>query len=214
MEHLPSILPVFRVRSTILMPHAQLPITMCEKDYLEIAAESIENNIVAVVQPKPIFCKKDRALDIGGSFKCGCAGRITDIHFADDEVAISIFGLCRFDIENEEPKMNGMDRVLVNYDRYKIDMEEKIEEFEFDKNRLMNALDIYFKNLEIFPNWKEIEKTPPNVLISALAIACPFHPSEKQSILETVNIAERSNIITQIIEMNSFDRYNTASTVN
>jgi Lon protease-like protein len=107
-----------------------------------------------------------------------------------------------------------MERILVNYDRYKIDMDEKTAEFDFDKNRLMGALELYFKTLDIFPNWKEIEKTPMDVLISALAIACPFHPSEKQSILETVDIAERSNMITKIIEMNSFDRYNTANAVN
>ncbi|MDR3031468.1 MAG: LON peptidase substrate-binding domain-containing protein, partial [Holosporales bacterium] len=104
MENLPSLLPVLRVRSTILLPHAQLPITMFESDYLESAPELVENNIIAVVQPKPIFSRRDKSLELANSFKCGCAGRITDIHFSRDEVFINIFGLCRFDIEKEEPK--------------------------------------------------------------------------------------------------------------
>ena len=215
MEQLPSILPVFRVRSTILMPSAQLPITMSENDYLSIASEIIENNIVAVVQPRPVFVKGARNKELIKSFTTGCAGKINEVNFVDGEISINIFGLCRFETISELPAdKNGMERVKVSYDKYLIDMENKDQDFEFDTHRLMNALDIYFKNLEISPNWKEIEKTPVDILVSALAMACPFHPSEKQSLLETVDIKDRSNMITQIIEMNSFDRYDTASTVN
>ncbi len=216
MEKLPTILPVFRVRSTILMPNSQLPIAMTEDDYLAVSSEVVENNIVAIVQPKPIFMKGARNKELIRSFKTGCAGRVTEVIPAGGEITINIYGLCRFEtIEELVPDNSGIERVLVNYDKFSIDMDKnESENFEFDKNRLMNALDIYFKNLEISPNWKEIEKTPVDVLVSALAMACPFHPSEKQSLLETVDVKERSDMITRIIEMNSFDRYNMANTVN
>ena len=216
MEKLPTILPVFRVRSTILMPNSQLPIAMTEDDYLAVSSEVVENNIVAIVQPKPIFMKGARNKELIRSFKTGCAGRVTEVIPAGGEITINIYGLCRFEtIEELVPDNSGIERVLVNYDKFSIDMDKnESENVEFDKNRLMNALDIYFKNLEISPNWKEIEKTPVDVLVSALAMACPFHPSEKQSLLETVDVKERSDMITRIIEMNSFDRYNMANTVN
>jgi Lon protease-like protein len=95
-----------------------------------------------------------------------------------------------------------------------IDIEETDELQEMDKHRLMSALNTYFKTIEVSPNWKEIERAPADVLISALAMACPFHPSEKQSLLEVVGIKERSDMNTKIKEMNSFDRYDTARTVN
>lgn len=216
MERLPTTLPVFRVRSTILMPQAQLPISMNEDDYLAIASEAVENNIVAVVQPKPIFVKGARNKELIRSFKTGCAGRVTDVYTAGSDVTINIYGLCRFEtIEEIAPDKSGIGRVVVNYEKFSIDMSNPEERnLDFDKNRLMNALDVYFKHLEISPNWKEIEKTPVDVLVSALAMACPFHPSEKQSLLEIVDVKERSDMITKIIEMNSFDRYNTANTVN
>lgn len=217
MEELPTTLPVFRVRSTILMPQAQLPISMAEDDYLSIASEAVENNIVAVVQPKPIFMKGARNKELIRSFKTGCAGRITDVFPTGNDITINIYGLCRFEtVEEIAPDNSGIGRIVVNYDKFSVDMDtsKKTEHFDFDKSRLMNALDVYFKHLEISPNWKEIEKTPVDVLISALAMACPFHPSEKQSLLETVDVKERSDMITKIIEMNSFDRYNTAGTVN
>lgn len=215
MIDLPKTLPIFRVKSTILMPHAQLPVTMSEHDYLEISPEIVENNIVAIVQPRPTFEKKKRLSAREKSFKIGCAGKIMDVNFIADEVTMNIYGLCRFDVVSDiETADGGAERITVDYDRYLVDMDEDPVAFEFNKDRLMNALDIYFKTLEISPNWKEIRKTPVDVLVSALAMACPLHPSEKQSLLETVDIKERSDMITKIIEMNSHDVYNTASTVN
>ena len=216
MNELQTTLPVLKVKSTILMPHAQLPIVMNEHDYQSVATEAIENNVVAVVQPQPIFINADNRNELKKSYKTGCAGRITDISPTGNCVTITIYGLCRFEIIKEiEPVMSGASRIVVSYEKYLVDMEEQTaENQEFDKQRLLDALDGYFRRLEISPNWKEIKNTPGNILVSALAMACPFHPSEKQSLLETVDFKERTDMITRMIEINSYDRYNTTSTVN
>ena len=216
MDELQTTLPMFKVRSTILMPHAQLPIVMNEHEYQSIATEAIKDNVVAVVQPQPVFINTDFGNEPKKSYKTGCAGRITEISPTGNAVTLTIYGVCRFEIVKEiEPTISGTPRVVVNYDKYLIDMEDQtVENQDFDKQRLMDALDGYFRRLEISPNWKEIKNTPGNILLSALAMACPFHPSEKQSLLETVNFKERADMITKMIEINSYDRYNTISTVN
>lgn len=216
MSELQTTLPVFKVRSTILMPHAQLPIVMNEQEYVSVAMEAVENNVVAVIQPQPVFINSKNDKVPKKSYNTGCAGRITNINPIGNGMTITVYGLCRFEVVKEiSPDVAGTSRVVVNYDKYLVDMEEpESEHLEFDKQRLMDALDRYFRRLEISPNWREIRNTPGNVLISALAMACPFHPSEKQSLLETVDFKERSDMITRMIEINSYDRYNTASTVN
>jgi Lon protease-like protein len=215
MESLPNILPVLKVRSTILMPHAQLPIIISENDYLKIAAEIIENNIVAIIQPRPNFVKASNDNNLINVFNTGCAGKITNVSSIEGDIAINIRGVCRFDkISDIPPDENDIERIVVSYDRYQIDMEPEPPSSDIDKNKLLNVLDIYFKNLEISPNWREIEKTPIDALISALVMACPLTPSEKQSLLEMVSIKERSDMIMKIIEMNSFDKLNTANTIN
>lgn len=214
MESLPTILPVFRVRSTILMPHAQLPVVVHESDGFDIANEAIENNIVGIIQPKPIITKKDNG-DFGQeNFKSGCAGRVSDVQFHDNNITMNICGICRFDVIKEEKSLGGVERIQVSYDRYKVDLEDDQSTFNLDRKKLNSVLDGYFKSLEIFPNWKEIEETPTDVLISALAMACPFHPSEKQSILEAVGMDERTDMIMKIMEINSFDRSHAVNTVN
>lgn len=213
-ESLPSILPVFRVQSTVLMPNVHLPISMSESDYFAICSEIVENNIVGVIQPKPM-AKNRQHQDIYKSFKIGCAGKITDIKIDDGEVHINIIGICRFEvIEDIAHDRYGIERVKVSYDKYKLsDIEQDVEN-QHAKEKLICVLDRYFKRLDIVPNWKEIEQTPLNVLVSALAMACPLHPSEKQALLETVGIDERSAMITKLIKMNSFDKYNTSKTIN
>jgi Lon protease-like protein len=193
-----------------------LPITIPEADYLAIAPEILKNNIVAVIQPRPAFINGARNLELIESFKTGCAGRILDVTIVDNEVSISIYGICRFETVSEIPTDGtNIKRISVSYDRYIIDIEETIDEpQELDRHRLMSALGPYFKTLDVLPNWEEIKRAPADVLISALAMACPFHSSEKQSLLEVVSIKERSDMITKIIEMNSFNRYDIARTVN
>ncbi|MDR2598312.1 MAG: hypothetical protein LBC25_01140, partial [Holosporales bacterium] len=161
------------------MPRAMLPITMSELDYLGIASEISENNLIAVIQPRPLFINGTRNLELIESFKTGCAGRISDINVVDGEVSIIIHGICRFETISEIPT-DGTDvkRISVSYDKYMIDIEETDELQEPDKHRLISALNTYFKTIEVSPNWKEIERAPADALISALAMACPFHPSE------------------------------------
>jgi Lon protease-like protein len=198
----------------VLMPRAQLPIVVPEGDYHSVASEMIENNIIAVIQPKPLTDTTGKK-DLLRSFRIGCAGRVADVNFLYGEVAVNILGICRFETVGTLPMdSSGIERVAVSYEKFLIDMEEVEDTSAPDKGKLINALDRYFKNLEISPNWQEIEKTPVDTLVSALAMACPLHPSEKQSLLETVDLRDRSDMITKIIEMNSFDRYNTANTIN
>ena len=196
------------------MPHSNLPIIISRNDYIELSSEIVENNMIAIVQPLPAF-SRNRKRSPDDAFKTGCAGKITDINFLENEVNINIYGVCRFDIVSYIDSAESIERVFVNYERYCIDIEEnRIDADELNTEKLMKALDIYFRNLEISPNWKEIQKTPAAILVSALAMACPFHPSERQSILEVVDIKERSEMITKIIEMNSFNQYNTVRTLN
>ena len=215
MQDLPTTLPVFNLRSTILMPHAQLPMQFTGDDFTFISSEAVENNIVAVVQPRPVFTKKETSKSMSSSYGYGCAGKIADIYTTGNIININIYGLCRFEVVNRLPQdSHGIERIVVDYTKYLIDMEQDDIQNEYDKTRLLSALDLYFKRLDISPNWKEIEQTPADILISALAMACPFHPSEKQSLLETVDFKERTDMMIRMFEINSYDRYNTVNTVN
>ena len=193
---LPDILPILKVKSVVLMPKAQLPVCISPSNYNEVEHELIENNIIGIIQP-------DIDFEI---VKTGCAGIIKEIHNIEDGATIIIQGLCRFEIIETLPTdRNGLERAKVSYNKYNIDIDNN--NTLLDTKSLFSALNTYFKHLDISPNWEEIEKTSPQLLISALVMACPLHPSERQSLLETVNIQDQSNMITRIIEINAFERF-------
>ena len=205
---LPEILPIIKVKSTILMPQAQLPICMSNSSYLEVSSELVEENIVAIVQSQGEGESKT-------PFKIGCAGQVKEVNFSEDEVTVFIQGLCRFEIIKKLPvDKKGLERIKVSYKKYEIDLKKHVLTDPLDKTNLLSALNLYSRHVNIFPNWEELEKTPTEVLISALAMACPLHPNEKQSLLETVDIHEQSNMITKFIEMNSFDRFRSSNLIN
>lgn len=205
---LPGILPVFQVKSTILMPHAQLPICISNSSYL--SSELIDNNIVGIIQPKPGKTSTNTE-----KFKIGCAGQIKEITSIDDETTVLICGLCRFEIIKELPTDKfGLDRAYVSYDKYKkIDMESDNSQVH-NKQQLLYALSVYFKSLKLSPNWNEIKNTPAPILISALTMACPLHPSEKQAVLETTDIQGQSDVIVKMIKMHLADRFHTTNSIN
>ncbi len=213
MDKLPNILPIFHIKSTVLMPRAQLPIVMSESEYFKISSEIQEDNIVGVVQPRP-FISGNTNDSLDSSFRSGCAGKITDITSSDGDIIVNIQGVCRFEIISEIPSNGRLELALVSYEKYESYDLDSSKDCDFDKERLLSALDTYFKNLSIYPNWQEIEKTPCDVLVSALAMACPFNPSEKQSLLETVSMSDRTDMMTRMIEMNSFDKYGTNRSIN
>ena len=193
---LPEILPILKIKAAVLMPKAKLPIYISPSNYEEIERELIENNIIGIMQPS-----------IGlEEFKIGCAGTISEIHNIDGDMTIIVTGLCRFEITEILPTdKNGLERAKVSYSKYNIDMNNN--EVVFDTKSLFVALNTYFKNLSLSPNYDELLKTPPHLLIAALVMACPLYPSERQSLLETVNLQDQSNMITRIIEINSFERF-------
>jgi hypothetical protein len=86
----------------------------------------------------------------------------------------------------------------VNYDDFESDLndEEKLE---------LNTLDLIEKTKKLFnkhqlsTDWKIVEKVEPSQLINSLAMICPFTISEKQRLLETMNIKERNDVLNQII---------------
>ena len=88
-QELPSILPLYAAGGTILLPRAQLPITLQrteEKAIIEYAF-SAGHRLVGVIQANPE----------GGHFQKGCVGRI--INFQDGpQMYLTLGGICRFTI--------------------------------------------------------------------------------------------------------------------
>lgn len=196
---LPTLLPIIPVNDVILFPRSELQIPISKMIDLSSISEALKGDrFVGIVQ------SSNEKLDPFNSiFNCGCTGKVLDIQEIDDVgLILSIIGICRFEIKEELDFNQKYRNAIVSYEKYEADIVHEAD-FAFDRKRLISALKKYCKNLNIFPNWKEIEETSNEKLITMLMMICPFDLREKQTLLETVSYEEQSKIITSIIEMDN-----------
>lgn len=196
-----SLLPVY---GSILMPRAQLPVPIFEDQYLRLVSDAIREDIyVGVIQPiLEDGHIESKTLPL---FSSGTLGRITEIiEIEEQRVVVNIMGVCRFDIEEEAEVATGCRNAKVRYERYLQDLQE-LPEIQINRERLLQALDAYFRQYDVAPNWKEIDQTTDARLIAALTMVCPFDFREKQALLEAPSLELQSEMITQLIEFANFE---------
>ncbi len=196
-----SLLPVY---GSILMPRAQLPVPIFEEQYFRLVSDAIREDVyVGVIQP--ILDDSYRGGKPLPLFSSGTLGRITEIvEIEEQRVVVNIVGVCRFDIVEQSETATGCRSAKVIYERYIQDLQE-LTEIQIDRERLLHALDGYFRQYDVAPNWKEIDQTTDAKLIAALTMVCPFDAREKQALLEAPSLKLQSEMITQLIEFANFE---------
>jgi uncharacterized protein len=135
-------------------------------------------------------------------YRTGCAGRITSFSETDDgRYLITLAGIARFDIARELPREDPFRRVVSDWQHYRGDLDAEPSDDAVDRPRFLAALKRFLERYEIAADWSAIEGMPAHRLVTTIAMACPFAPSEKQALLEAGNGAERAKLLATLIEM-------------
>ncbi len=188
---LPSLLPLYSARSTVLLPRAQIPLVFNnpqEKRLVDVAFRR-GHRLIGMVQSNPE----------GGYFQKGCVGKI--ISFQEgNPLFITLSGICRFQIDEVIDK-NSLKFAKVSYANFQKDLEDSHTDPLVDRTRLLSLLKIYLEDQQIATNWDEISHASDELIISSLAMVCPFKPIEKQALLEISTLAERCNMMIALMEM-------------
>ncbi len=196
-DKLPKVIPIFPLAGVLLLPRGTLPLNIFEPRYLKMTADALRaERVIGMVQPR------DPAA--GGSpevYPTGCAGRITRFSETDDgRYLITLAGLCRFEIAEELPVYHGYRRVVPRWEAFAADLAERTGS-GIDRDRLIGRMRTYFRAQGIDADWRAIEETPDERLVTALAMLCPFEPCEKHALLECPTLAERNDAMIALMEM-------------
>ena len=197
-SQLPGTIPIFPLTGALLLPRGILPLNIFEPRYLNMtqAAMSGERTIGMIQPTEPE--RPDRAPAV---YSTGCAGRITSYSETEDgRILITLTGLCRFEIGEELPLLDGFRRVQADYDRFERDMNEDIET-TIERDRLLAALRGFLGHRGIDANWEAVQTLADDRLVTALSMMCPFEPNEKQALLEAPDTTERGNVLVALLEM-------------
>ena len=200
----PKLIPVFPLSGVIYFPRTNLPLNIFEERYLDLVNDSFRNDkLMGMVQSK-----KENSL----VYKVGCLGKISDYQeTSDGRVLINLTGITRFEIKKEISNKEKYREIEVDYGKFYKDlmMPEKID-MAYDKFNFIDKVKNFFEKNGLMINWKEFEKLDELQKVNTLSMIAPISNEEKQKLLETVSLNEKTKTLLNIIEFysyeNSFDR--------
>jgi len=196
-EALPAEIPIFPLTGVLLLPGGKLPLNIFEPRYLNMTSAALAGDrMIGMIQPTG-----DNEGAQPEVYRTGCAGRLTSFSETEDgRYLITLSGYLRFDIRQELPLRDGFRTVVPDWTPYREDLAEDDSE-RIDRDRMLRALKGYFAANQVDANWDAIKDTPTDRLVNALAMMCPFQPSEKQALLEAATLVDRADVMVALLEM-------------
>jgi len=198
LEDLPGTLNVFPLTGVLLLPRGQLPLNIFEPRYLALIDTALSGDrLIGMIQPTQ---SEEQVLKPALS-AVGCAGRITGYRESEDgRYLITVSGVCRFRVAEELATETPFRRVCADFGSFLTDLAAP-DENDFPRERLLVTLKDYLSRRDLKADWKSVMSAPPETLVNALAMLCPFEPAEKQALLEAPSWDERVDTLIALLEM-------------
>ena len=203
---LPDILPVFPLTGVMLLPGTVLPLNIFEPRYRAMVEDALDGDkIFGMIQP---FAPQDdnRGPQPGADgsapdlYKVGCAGYIEKWEkLPDGRYFLQLKGVNRFRFSEELELQRGYRRVKASYREFP---DAGLEQsWQCDRAAVLAALATYGKanGMQVRP--EQAEKFSDLELVNLLAVSLPFHPAEKQALLEATDLKDREQMLVNLLSL-------------
>lgn len=202
---LPHTLPVFPLTGVMLLPGTALPLHIFEPRYRALVEDALAGDkIFGMIQP---FTPQDdnRGPQPGASaspdlYKVGCAGFIEKWErLPDGRFFIQLRGVHRFRFDRELPLVRGYRRVKARYDGFADDLPESA--WQCQRQALLEALAVFGKAHGLQVKAEEAQRFSDVELVNLLSVSLPFHPAEKQALLEAPRLKDREKLLIDLLRL-------------
>jgi Lon protease-like protein len=195
---LPHSLPLFPLTGAMLLPRGHLPLNVFEPRYLEMVDYALQGDrLIGMIQPveNEETTLKPRLSHVG------CAGKIVAYQeTGDNRYLITLQGVCRFRLTGEMESTTAWRAGFCDFSAFACDLAESMGA-ELPRQRLLSALKTYLTSRDMQADWNSVLTAPAEALVNALAMMCPFAPTEKQALLEAASFDERATTLLALLEM-------------
>jgi len=203
---LPEILPVFPLTGVVLLPGTVLPLHIFEPRYRNMVEDALNGDkVFGMIQP---FVPRDdnrgpqpgAASDAPELYKVGCAGYIDKSErLPDGRFFIQLKGVNRFRLTEEVPLQRGYRRVKAVYREFTDAAPD--QGWRCQRAALLEALGLYGKahGMQVRPD--QAERFSDLELINLLGVSLPFHPAEKQALLEAPTLRDREIMLIDLLRL-------------
>jgi Lon protease-like protein len=195
-SQLPSVLPVFPLPEAVLLPHANLPLTIFEPRYLNMVEDAMRSNqLIGMIQPSDDS-------EPPTLYAVGCAGRITHyVERQNGQIEIVLTGACRFRISEEMDPLHGYRRITPDWAPFADDIHaSESDTIAADHLALFRAaLHRYLENNQMQADWQLLDKLSGESLMASLIGLLPLGTANKQMLLEAESNTSRIVAFTAIL---------------
>ena len=201
MKSYPKQIPIFPLGGVIYFPKTNLPLNIFETRYLKLVNDCMKTNkLMGMVQ-----MKKDGT----EVYKIGCLGKINEFQKTDDgRIIINLIGITRFEIIKEIDSSKLYREFIVEYNKFQNDLKNENNEKmkEHDLELLFKKTKSFFKKNGLLLNWNEFKKLNLTQQINTLSMIAPVSNEEKQKLLETISVNDKSKTLSEIIEFYLYEK--------
>lgn len=183
---------IFPLAGAILLPGMQLPLHIFEPRYRSLVGDALaRDRMIGMIQPKADG-------KMSGLFDVGCLGRIEDVEALEDgRYNIVLEGLQRFTVVEElqvKTPFRQIQAELWTEDELSeiLSMAERAA-LEIEARRFADAQGYAV-------DWNSVEQLDDFSLVNIVAQIAPFDIAAKQALLEVRGLADRSEMIIQLMQ--------------
>jgi len=201
--NLPEQLPVFPLTGVLLLPGTVLPLHIFEPRYRNMVEDALEaDKVFGMIQPftpqqdnRPLPGAEKVAPDL---YKVGCAGYIDSCEkLPDGRFFVQLKGVNRFRFDQELPLNRGYRRVKALYQDF---ADGTLGEgWHCERETVLRALADYGRVHGLEVKTEQAKRFSDLELVNLLGVSLPFHPAEKQALLEAATLEDREKMLVNLL---------------
>src|SRR5262245_2321955 len=204
---LPGTLPVFPLTGVLLLPGTVLPLHIFEPRYRAMVEDTLSaDRVFGMVQPfapqqdnRPLPGAENTKPDL---YKVGCAGYIEKWEkLPEGRFFVQLRGVNRFGFEAESSGQRAYRGVKA--DDHPLPDATRHEGWQCDRQDVLQALASYGQahGLQVKP--EQAQRFNDLELVNLLSVSLPFHPAEKQALLEAATLKDREKVLVNLLWLGS-----------
>tara|TARA_B100000886_G_C20422124_1_gene492123 strand:- start:1570 stop:2202 length:633 start_codon:yes stop_codon:yes gene_type:complete len=200
-EKFPNKIPIFPLSGVIYFPKTNLPLNIFEQRYLDLVNDTYKKDkLMGMVQ------SKKEGVDL---YNVGCLGKISALKKTEDgRILINLSGLTRFEIIKEISSNKLYREFEVDYKKFYMDIASSKDQEKdiIQSDSFFKQAKKFFEQNGLLLNWREFEKLDKIQQINTLSMISPITNEEKQKLLESLTLEEKTSTLLKIIEFYMYEK--------
>lgn len=188
----PAAIPIFPLAGAVLFPRLLLPLHIFEPRYRQMVRDALAGDKrIGMIQPRDDG-------PVPALFEIGCIGELAEVEtLSDGRFNIVLAGVSRFRIRRELDVSTPYRQVEAEFDPFGDDPNEALPavvraDFEREAQRFAKARGIMV-------DWEQVSEMDDESLVNAAAQIAPFDAPSRQALLEAPTLAERTELMVQLM---------------